>query len=87
MADEIGDLLFTAVNLARHLGQDAEFCLRRANRKFRSRFNCMEEMKGGSEALAQASPHELETAWQNAKTHLAFQAEEVQTDSVKVNRT
>lgn len=71
VADELGDLLFTAVNLARHLGQDAEFCLRRANRKFRSRFDCMEEIQGGSEALAQASPQELESAWQNAKTRLA----------------
>jgi ATP diphosphatase len=86
VADEVGDLLFTAVNLARHLGQDAEFCLRRANRKFRTRFNCMEDMKGGSEVLAQASPEELELAWQDAKARVAVQAGEGSDDSVEVNR-
>jgi len=87
VADEVGDLLFTAVNLARHLGQDAEFCLRRANRKFRSRFNCMEEMKGGSEVLAQASAEELERAWQRAKRHIAGQAGEPMADESNVNRS
>lgn len=85
VADEVGDLLFTAVNLARHLGQDAESCLRRANRKFRSRFNCMEEMQGGSEALAQASPEELERAWQSAKRHVAGQAGELVATEADVN--
>jgi len=85
VADEVGDLLFTAVNLARHLGQDAESCLRRANHKFRSRFNCMEEMQGGSEALAQASPEELERAWQSAKRHVAGQAGEPVATHADVN--
>ena len=67
VADEFGDLLFTAVNLARHLGQDPEFALRQANRKFRDRFNRMEEAAGGADALASASPSELEGLWQHSK--------------------
>lgn len=41
---EIGDLLFSCVNLARHLGVDAEQALRRANRRFTSRFQFMEQV-------------------------------------------
>ena len=40
--EEFGDLLFTAVNLARHLKVDAESALRAANAKFRARFRAME---------------------------------------------
>ena len=39
IADEIGDLLFTAVNLARHAGFDAESLMRQATGKFESRFS------------------------------------------------
>lgn len=67
IADELGDLLFTAVNLARHLHQDAEFALSRANRKFRDRFNCMEQVAGSAEALQAASSQELERMWEQVK--------------------
>ena len=64
---EFGDLLFTAMNLARHLNVDAESALRRSNAKFRSRFIAMERASGGSEALKQLPPEELEELWANAK--------------------
>src|SRR5580658_6958299 len=57
--EELGDLLFTAVNLARHLKVDAESALRGANAKFRSRFGAMEAAAGGFDALGLLSPGEL----------------------------
>jgi ATP diphosphatase len=67
MEDELGDLLFTAVNLARHLKVEPEFALRRANRKFRERFNRMEAAAGGAEALRGESAEALEERWRVAK--------------------
>ena len=67
IADEVGDVLFTAVNLARHLGVAPEFALRAANVKFRHRFNAMEEMAGGEQALRSADDAELERLWAAAK--------------------
>jgi NTP pyrophosphatase (non-canonical NTP hydrolase) len=65
--EELGDLLFTAVNLARHLKVDAEMALRRANAKFRGRFGAMERSAGGYEALRGLGPEELEALWEEAK--------------------
>ena len=65
--EEMGDLLFTAVNLARHLKVDAESALRCATAKFRRRFRCMEASAGGFEALALLSPRELDALWNRAK--------------------
>jgi ATP diphosphatase len=65
--EELGDLLFTAVNLARHLEVEPEFALRRANRKFRQRFNAMEEEAGGIDALRNADLEELDKGWRRAK--------------------
>jgi len=64
---ELGDLLFTVVNLARHLKIDPEFALRETNAKFRRRFQAMESIAGGSEALEQKSSTELEALWIAAK--------------------
>jgi XTP/dITP diphosphohydrolase/ATP diphosphatase len=66
--EELGDLLFTAVNLARHLKIDPESALRTANAKFRSRFTAMESAAGGRDALAAHTPIELEELWSNAKS-------------------
>jgi nucleoside triphosphate diphosphatase len=65
--EELGDLLFTAVNLARHLKVDAESALRAANAKFRGRFRAMEARAGGFEALGDLKPVELEALWSEAK--------------------
>ncbi len=65
--EELGDLLFTAVNLARHLKADAESALRTANAKFRARFQTMEASAGGFDALASLTPAELDALWNRAK--------------------
>jgi XTP/dITP diphosphohydrolase/ATP diphosphatase len=65
--EEMGDLLFTVVNLARHLKVDTESALRGANAKFRGRFGAMERAAGGFEALGRLTPDELEGLWDAAK--------------------
>ena len=66
---ELGDLLFTAVNLARHLRVDAEIALRDCNLRFRRRFAEME--RTASKPLEELSPAELEDLWSKAKKTLA----------------
>jgi uncharacterized protein YabN with tetrapyrrole methylase and pyrophosphatase domain len=65
---ELGDLLFTVVNLGRHLGVDAEMALRGTNLRFRERFRWMEE--NALRPLEELSPDELEALWANAKKSL-----------------
>jgi len=65
--EEVGDLLFTVVNLARHLKVDPEAALRGANAKFRRRFGAMEEEAGGREGLSDLGPEELDALWRRAK--------------------
>ncbi|MDB2352031.1 nucleoside triphosphate pyrophosphohydrolase [Luminiphilus sp.] len=69
MAEELGDLIFSAVNVARHLEFDAEKLLRRANEKFEARFNHMEAaaLAEGS-SLKEESTAQMEARWQSAKT-------------------
>jgi XTP/dITP diphosphohydrolase/ATP diphosphatase len=67
VSEELGDLLFTAVNLARHVKVDAESALRSANAKFRARFRAMEAISGGYDALASLTPAELDALWNQAK--------------------
>jgi nucleoside triphosphate diphosphatase len=66
---ELGDLLFTVVNLGRHLGVDAEMALRNCNLRFRRRFNEME--RAAPRPLEDLSPPELEALWERAKKKLA----------------
>jgi XTP/dITP diphosphohydrolase/ATP diphosphatase len=70
---EFGDLLFTMMNLARHLKLDAETALRRTNATFRARFAAMEQAAGGAAALEALSPEALETLWADAKRQEAEQ--------------
>ena len=68
LADEIGDLLFTVANLARHAGIDAEEALRATNRKFERRFRFVERgLAERGKAPAQSSLDEMEALWQDAK--------------------
>jgi ATP diphosphatase len=68
LAEEVGDLLFAAVNLARHLGVDAEAALRHANAKFERRFRAVERALGAAgRSLEDASLAEMEELWQRAK--------------------
>ncbi|MGB0066152.1 MAG: nucleoside triphosphate pyrophosphohydrolase [Terracidiphilus sp.] len=66
---ELGDLLFTVVNLGRHLGVDAEMALRNCNLRFRQRFREME--LASPRPLEELSPNELEALWTQAKRKLA----------------
>ena len=63
--DEIGDLLFAAVNWARHLGVDPETALRRGNAKFERRFRAMEAIAG--ETFPALSLDAKEALWQRVK--------------------
>jgi nucleoside triphosphate diphosphatase len=65
---EVGDLFFVLVNIARYLSVDPESALRKSNRKFRRRFQWMEErLHESGRAADQASTEELESLWQRAK--------------------
>lgn len=66
--EEVGDLLFAAVNVARFLGQDGETALRRTNRKFRHRFQKIEEeLKQQGKEMEQSSLEEMDAIWENSK--------------------
>ena len=68
--DEVGDLLFVLVNLARYLGLDSEIALKRANRKFKARFQMMEGFaRESGRGLGEMSADELERLWERAKAH------------------
>jgi XTP/dITP diphosphohydrolase/ATP diphosphatase len=67
----MGDLLFTAINLARHLKIDPESALRRCNAKFRHRFAAMESEAGNADALEALAPSQLEELWNQAKNKLS----------------
>ena len=65
---EVGDLLFAAVNLARHLDQDAEGLLRSTNRKFERRFGAVESaLARQGRSPTQASLQEMDALWDAAK--------------------
>ncbi len=67
-ADELGDLLFTAANLARYLGVDAELSLRAACAKFSERFTRLEETaRESGRRLGEYTPDELRALWRQAR--------------------
>jgi MazG family protein len=68
LEDEVGDLFFVLVNIARYLSLDPESALRQTNRKFKRRFQSMEEkLRASGRSPKQASMEELEALWQEAK--------------------
>jgi ATP diphosphatase len=68
LADEVGDLLFALVNLARHLEVDGEAALRATNAKFERRFRAIEDaLRARGRRLEEASLDEMEALWQEAK--------------------
>lgn len=70
LEEEVGDLFFVLVNVARYLSIDPESALRKTNRKFKRRFQWMEDQlhaRGGS--ADESSMENLESLWQQAKAH------------------
>jgi nucleoside triphosphate diphosphatase len=68
LEDEVGDLFFVLVNIARYLSLDPESALKKANRKFKRRFQWMEEqLRSSSRSLHETTIQELESLWQQSK--------------------
>jgi len=66
--EEIGDLLFVVVNLARKLDVDAETALKKTNRKFRQRFKFIEQnLKENGKTLEDSDLQEMDALWNKAK--------------------
>jgi nucleoside triphosphate diphosphatase len=68
LEEEVGDLFFVLVNIARYLSLDSESALKKTNRKFKRRFQWMEEqLHSSGRDLKNTSVEELEALWQKAK--------------------
>ena len=68
LEQEVGDLFFVLVNIARYLSLDPESALRKTNRKFKRRFQWIEDqLRGSGRGPQQTSMEELESLWQRAK--------------------
>ena len=71
LEEEVGDLFFVLVNIARFLSLDPESALRKANRKFKQRFQWMEQqLRASGRSPHETSMTELESLWQQAKVQL-----------------
>ena len=66
ITEELGDLLFSCVNLARHLEVNPETAMRAANAKFKRRFDKVETLAGGAE-IQNLTASELELLWDKVK--------------------
>ena len=66
--EEMGDLLFAIANLSRKLGIEPEAALRRANEKFTSRFDAVEQaFTASNQSMSDATLEEMEAEWQRVK--------------------
>lgn len=67
--EEVGDLLFVVLNLARKLDVDAETALKKTNRKFRNRFKFIEdELKKDNKTPEESNLAEMDSLWNKAKS-------------------
>jgi tetrapyrrole methylase family protein/MazG family protein len=75
LEEEVGDLLFAAVNVARFLGADPEIALKKANRKFQSRFQWMESAaRAEGQRLADLPRERMEELWNLSKLQKLLEA-------------
>jgi len=75
LEDEVGDLFFVLVNIARYLSLDPESALKKTNRKFKRRFQWMEErLRASGRTPQQATMKELDELWEQAKKEESRQA-------------
>ncbi|MGB1139921.1 MAG: nucleoside triphosphate pyrophosphohydrolase [Halioglobus sp.] len=73
--EELGDILFTCVNLARHLGVDAEEALRGSSSRFEARFRAMEvAAAAGGRTIDALDDGEMDALWEQAKQAIAADA-------------
>ena len=78
ISDEMGDILFASVNLARHLGVNPEQALRDSNRKFISRFEVVEQLlRKDGKVMEDCDVEMLEEYWQKAKKSISFANEKI----------
>ena len=67
--DELGDVMFVCVNIARHTKLNAEMALRRTNQKFIRRFEyVVDQMKAANQGMNQQQLEQMEAFWQASKT-------------------
>ena len=70
ITEEFGDLMFSCINLARHLKIDPELALHKTNNKFKRRFEYLEKrLKAENRTLYESDIEEMESLWQEAKKH------------------
>ena len=75
LEEELGDLLFSVVNLSRHININAENALRKGNKKFIKRFRMVEQLaQRENKKISDYSLEELEQFWQQAKTATQYQS-------------
>jgi ATP diphosphatase len=78
ISDELGDLMFVCVNLARHARVNAEMSLRRTNQKFQRRFAYVQQqMRAAGIDMNQRELEQMERFWQESKNHVDQQAKDV----------
>jgi uncharacterized protein YabN with tetrapyrrole methylase and pyrophosphatase domain len=69
LREELGDVLFSIANVARHLGLDPEAALQASNQKFMQRFTAMEALaEAAGQNLGSLRPEQMEELWQQVKS-------------------